>query len=208
MRWLTAELQALHLWIRILLAIIRYQFKSWTHRNKLRSSTGDLLNQEILRILPRLGWRYMNIINKYHCLLTNWDINLLSSEFPGWDYMMLWYDLHQIKLYLAYNIAQHIVMMHPLRYKELLRHPQNRCIRKGKESLSHKYEHRGHFEEILLCPMDYTSSERLEEEAVQYLWHRCMISIWLLSQRIWRNDPWRRLSPNSIISSFCCSAKC
>jgi len=122
--------------------------------------------------------------------------------------MMLLCSLHPIWSCLDNNIALHMVMMHLLQYKEWQKNPQNQFIPVARGYLNHKCNHDAHFGGILVCLMDLHSYRQLRMECIPYLKHHCTIRIRWSKQKILRNDPFRRLSPCSIMCSYLCSIQC
>lgn len=120
---------------------------------------------------------------------------------------MMQYGLRPIPSLLGPNPAGHIAMTHALRYKELQRNIRNQFIPKKGGYLNNTYIHNDHSEGRLSCLIYLRFSGRLRWEILKVLTHAFMILIKPLRQRILRKDPCRRLSGNSIISSYLHSRK-
>jgi len=95
MHWLIAELQALHLCIKISLAIIRYPFMNLKRRDKLKWLTEDLLNPEIFHI-AKVGMRIQNHGEQLPMIITKLGHYPTVLGIP-------WLRLHDVAVRVASN---------------------------------------------------------------------------------------------------------
>jgi len=72
--------------------------------------------------------------------------------------------------------------------------------------LNQEYNHNNHFEGVLWCLIEDLFLVQSRKGCWGYLITHCMILIMLLNQRIKKNDCWRMLFLNSILSSYHCLA--